>query len=59
MGAFGLFGTLGWSIGPFIGGILLDYAANPFLLWFGVATFGFVGAMFFLLIHYQHPEIRY
>src|SRR5947207_12777795 len=34
MGVYGLFNSFGWSIGPLIGGILLDLASKrPMLLW--------------------------
>jgi len=34
MGVYGLFNSFGWSIGPLIGGVLLDLASKrPMLLW--------------------------
>jgi len=59
MGAFGLFRTLGWSIGPFIGGLFLDYAPNPTVLWIGVSLFGVIGGIGYLWMHFRYPENRY
>ncbi|MCF7805138.1 MAG: MFS transporter [Candidatus Marinimicrobia bacterium] len=59
MGAFGLFQTLGWSIGPFIGGLFLDFAPNPVILWLGVSTFGLIGGIGYLWMHRKYPENRY
>ncbi|HKJ69062.1 MAG TPA: MFS transporter [bacterium] len=58
MGAYGLFGTLGWSIGPFIGGLLIDYAPDAITLWSGVAIFGMIGGVGFLWMNARHPELR-
>jgi len=58
MGAFGLFGTLGWSIGPLIGGVLIDYAPNPVILWAGVSVFGFLGGLGYYRMHRRYPEIN-
>lgn len=57
MGAYGLFGTLGWSVGPFIGGLFLDYAPNPYVLWFGVAFSGLLGAIGFFWMSRRCPEL--
>lgn len=47
MGFFGLAEALGWSIGPFVGGVLFDtYAATaPVLLWGTIAGLGIVAAL--------------
>lgn len=48
MGFFGLTESLGWSAGPFIGGILLDtYAQVPVILWGAIAGIGVVAALGF------------
>lgn len=57
MGAFGLFGTLGWSVGPFVGGLFLDYAPNPYILWIGVSLFGLLGAIGFFWMSRRYPEL--
>ena len=46
MGIFGLFTSTGWSLGPFVGGILYDAFNNePYLLWGGVSLFAIVSAI--------------
>ena len=46
MGIFGLFTSTGWSLGPFVGGILYEaFNSEPFLLWGGVAIFAIVSAI--------------
>ncbi len=48
MGFFGLAEALGWSTGPFIGGLLLDaYGGTPLLLWGVIAAIGLVAAIGF------------
>jgi MFS family permease len=48
MGFFGLAEALGWSAGPFIGGLLLDaYGGTPLLLWGAIAAIGLVAAIGF------------
>jgi DHA1 family multidrug resistance protein-like MFS transporter len=59
MGAFGLFGTLGWSLGPFIGGLLLDFAPTAILLWLGVSLFGLIGAGGYFWLNRKYPELRH
>ena len=46
MGIFGLFTSTGWSLGPFVGGILYDAFNNePYLLWGGVSLFAIISAI--------------
>lgn len=59
MGAFGLFGTLGWSLGPFIGGLLLDFAPDPVILWLGVSLFGLIGAAGYFWLNQKYPGLRH
>lgn len=59
MGAFGLFQTLGWSVGPFVGGLLLDFAPNPTVLWLGVSVFGILGGLGYLRMNARYPENRF
>ena len=48
MGLFGLSEALGWSLGPFVGGILFDaWSATPIALWGTIAAIGIVAAMGF------------
>lgn len=51
MGVFGLFQQFGWSMGPFVGGILMDaFVGVPYLLWGGIAAFAFLSALGYLLL---------
>jgi MFS family permease len=46
MGLFGLFTSSGWSLGPFVGGILYDvFKSEPIILWGGVACFAILSAL--------------
>lgn len=48
MGFFGLTEALGWSSGPFIGGLLLDaYATQPLILWGTIAGIGVAAGLGF------------
>jgi MFS family permease len=48
MGVYGLFNSFGWSIGPLIGGVLLDLAARrSMLLWSPIACLTLVAAVGF------------
>jgi MFS family permease len=52
MGVFGLFTNFGWSMGPLVGGILMDaYVKTPVFLWAGVAVFAWIGVVGFAIIH--------
>ena len=46
MGVYGLFNSFGWSIGPLVGGVLLDVAGGrPFLLWGPIAGLMLLAAL--------------
>lgn len=50
MGFFGLTEALGWSLGPFIGGVLYDRLVHaPVVLWGIIAAIGVTAAMGFML----------
>jgi len=50
MGFYGLTEALGWSLGPFIGGVLYDRLANvPVLLWGLIAAIGVVAAIGYMV----------
>ncbi|GAB4305178.1 MAG: MFS transporter [Candidatus Bipolaricaulota bacterium] len=50
LGAFGLAETLGWSLGAFVGGALLDaFPTSPLAMWGAVAGLGFAAAAGFIL----------
>jgi MFS family permease len=43
MGVYGLFNSFGWSMGPLIGGVLLDFAARrSILLWAPIGALALV-----------------
>jgi MFS family permease len=45
MGVYGLFNSFGWSTGPLIGGILLDFAAGrSMLLWAPIGALALVAS---------------
>jgi MFS family permease len=49
MGVFGIFNSFGWSIGPLVGGVLLDLAAGrPRLLWGVIASLTVLAAIGFV-----------
>jgi MFS family permease len=51
MGIFGLFTSIGSSFGPFAGGVLMDGSgANHVLLWSGIAIFGVIAGLGYLVI---------
>ena len=54
MGFFGLAESLGWSGGPFIGGLLMDaYASTPLILWGTIAGMAVVAAAGYQAIRSQ------
>jgi len=45
MGVYGLYNSFGWSIGPLVGGVLLDFAARrSMLLWTPIGALALVAA---------------
>jgi MFS family permease len=57
MGVFGLSTSFGYSLAPFIGGILLDVMTGmPVMLWGIVASFGIVSALGFLRLGRSMPR---
>lgn len=47
-GIYSLATTLGWSVGPFIGGVSMDLMQDPRLLWFTLSLFSFMAIWGFL-----------
>jgi MFS family permease len=48
MGIFGFFQMSGWSLGPTLGGFLLDvFAAKPVLMWAGIAVLGVAASILY------------
>jgi len=59
MGVFGLFQQFGWSMGPFVGGILMDaFVGVPYLLWGGIAVFAFISALGYLMLKGRMNEAK-
>jgi MFS family permease len=51
MGVFGLVSSVGFALGPFAGGIILDAASpNGVLTWLGIGTFGVIASIGYLLL---------
>jgi len=51
MGVFGLVSSIGFALGPFAGGVILDAAyPNGVLTWLGIGTFGIVATLGYLLL---------
>jgi MFS family permease len=49
MGLFGFFQTTGWSLGPTVGGGLLDFfAETPILMWFSISILGVIAFVLFI-----------
>jgi MFS family permease len=49
MGVFGLFNSFGWSIGPLVGGVLLDLTrGKPMVLWGTITAIAFLAAAGYL-----------
>ena len=59
MGFFGLTEALGWSLGPFIGGMLYDHLAHAsVLLWSIIAVIGVIAALGFMLTQARESAKR-
>jgi len=59
MGFFGLTEALGWSLGPFVGGLLFDaLQASPIQLWGIIAVIGVTAAVGFLATFRSAPRAR-
>lgn len=50
MGVFSFFTATGWSLGPAIGGLLLDSIAEPIILWSSISTIGLVSAVGYAML---------
>lgn len=56
MGGYGLFFSLGWSLGPLLGGVLIDLlSSEPVLLWGIIASLGILSALGFRWIGKKLP----
>ena len=57
MGGYGLAYALGWSIGPLVGGILIDLMGKePVLLWGLIAVLGVLAALAFTRLEKKLPK---
>ncbi|HTY47163.1 MAG TPA: MFS transporter [Methanomassiliicoccales archaeon] len=57
MGVFGLFQQFGWSMGPFVGGVLMSaFVTVPYLLWGGISIFAFASAIGYMLLRSRMRE---
>jgi len=49
MGVFGLFQTAGWSLGPMVGGAILDtFMSEPLIMWSSIALMATVSSWFYI-----------
>ncbi|UCF78571.1 MAG: MFS transporter [Candidatus Eiseniibacteriota bacterium] len=56
MGVFGLFSSLGFSIGPFMGGLVMDVSAgNRLIVWGLIGLVGLAASLGFLLLGNRLP----
>jgi len=60
LGVYGLFQSVGRSLGPFYGGILADhFLRQPFILWGVIAGIGMIGAVGFgVLRNFLSPKVN-
>lgn len=56
MGVFSFFTATGWSLGPAVGGVLLDTISNPIVLWGAISSIGLVSAAGYALLGKRIPE---
>jgi MFS family permease len=57
MGIFGLFQTLGWSLGPTLGGILLDtFKYNQSYMWIVISCFSALAGILYLKFERKLPK---
>ena len=49
MGIYGIFNSFGWSLGPLVGGVLLDvFVGRPMMVWGAIAFLAFVAVLGYL-----------
>ena len=56
MGVFSFFTATGWSLGPAVGGVLLDNIADPIILWGAISSIGLVSAVGYAIMGRRIPE---
>jgi len=55
-GIYSSISTLGWSLGPFIGGIMMDLIPNMKIFWLTMSSFGLLAFFGFLYLYYKKGE---
>lgn len=55
-GIYSSISTLGWSLGPFIGGIMMDLIPNMKLFWLTMSSFGLISFFGFLYLYVKKGE---
>jgi len=55
-GIYSSISTLGWSLGPFFGGILMDLIPNMKIFWLVMSSFGLVAFFGFLYLYIKKGE---
>ena len=55
-GIYSSISTLGWSLGPFIGGIMMDLIPNMKLFWLTMSSFGLLSFFGFLFLYLKKGE---
>ncbi len=55
-GVYSSISTLGWSLGPFIGGIMMDLIPNMKIFWLTMSSFGLLAFFGFLYLYHKKGE---
>ena len=55
-GIYSSISTMGWSLGPFIGGIFMDLIGNIKLFWLSMSSFGFMALIGFSILYFYRKE---
>jgi len=59
MGIFGFFYTSGWSLGPTLGGLLLDvFASRPLMIWTGISLLAMVAGLLYIRFSRRLSEVQ-
>lgn len=56
MGVYNSFNSVGYSMGPLIGGAIISVTLNPFLIWIVVSSPGFVSVLMYLITTMRKVE---
>jgi MFS family permease len=55
-GIYSSISTLGWSLGPFIGSMMMDLIPNMKIFWLSMSSFGLLAFFGFLYLYYKKRE---